>query len=300
MHTTPPHQHTATAAYGRKLAIKKWLGRTLYPQQTAAWQHCLQTNPVLCALQDRLSVTLAQTKIYRPYLSRHLTCTDRVQVLQQHYGHLATLPMASLVPAAAAERVLLSEWCCKSGQPAKLFLTAVQDGHREGELCLRLSYQNEDLYACNLVFMADHSGHMHLMVGRLQGVASQDAVRQATRDFHSNRPTNLLVAVVRHMAHVTGCKGVILVSNANRVALNAWRRRKISADYDGTWLDMGAVARSDGNFQLPVLVAPDVDIDGAPQKKRSELRRKLALMETLFADVAQCLSQPRSPSQSGQ
>lgn len=277
-----------------KHGLKTAIGRWMYPRQTADWVGFVQTNALLGRVSDPLSLKLAKTKIYRPYLSNQFNCADRVRVLQQHYAHTQKLRLAHLIPAAAEKRVLLCDWRCKTDQCAQLFLTAIQDGHREGELCLRLHYQGVDMYACNFVFLEDQ-GRMCLMVGRLQGSSdpsASSALRQATRNFHGSRPANLMIAAVRFVAHLTECQGVILISNKNRVALNAWRRRKITSNYDQTWTEMGAACRSDGNFELPVLVKSDIDVEGAPSKKRSELRRKQALMEALFADLTARLNQP--------
>ena len=192
--------------------------------------------------------------------------------------------------------VELARLTCKSGQLAQIHLSAIHEGHREGELTLKLRHAGAQIYSASLLFIKV-DGRSRLMIGRLQGSCSQesrDLVREATRDLHACRPGPLLIALARHIAHRIGCEDVLLVSNRNRIALNACRRRRISSDYDRLWLELGAQAGADGNFHISCLPGPDVDPEAAPSRKRGEVRRKLAMQQALFADVGRIFSRVRS------
>lgn len=267
---------------GVKTRAKLFLGGLIHPRSSARWLNFVQHSDILREAIHALPV--AASKIYRPYLTRRLSCAARVDVLINHYAFLSRMGLSDLVRQAALNDVALATLSCKSGALAQVDLSAVHDGHREGELCLKLHYQGVQIYAASLVFMRVN-GQPQLMVGRLQGnacPAARDLVREATRDLFGARPGALLIALARHLAHRLGCARVVLVSNQNRIAINLWRRWRISADYDRLWTELGALPRADGNFEIAPLPSPQVDIDALPSKKRSEARRKLALLEQLF------------------
>ncbi len=267
---------------GVKDRAKILLGGLLFPAQTRQWLDFVAKDDIL---RDRFHrFPRALCKIYQPYLSTQMNCAQRVTVLTQHYRFLCQRGLADLVGAATSHPVVLSEWTCKSSQIAQLQLTAIHEGHREGDLCLRLIYKSQLIYSASLVFL-EADGATQLMVGRLQGMASAgslEVIREATRDFHNCRPVNLLLAAVRNIGHLLGCPKVLLVSNTHRISINLWRRLKITSNYDQLWAEISATRRADGDFQIGVLVDPGIDLASAPSKKRSELRKKQALMQTVF------------------
>ncbi|CAN5122963.1 VirK family antimicrobial peptide resistance protein [soil metagenome] len=274
---------------GAKTRTKLFLGGLLYPQSSARWLDFVQRSDILGEAIHALPV--AASKIYRPYLTRGLSCAARVDALIDHYAFLSRMGLGELVRQAALNDVTLAALSCKSGELARLDLSAVRDGHREGELCLKLRYRGVQIYAASLIFVLEN-GRPQLMIGRLQGHAcpeARDLVREATRDLFGARPGALLIAVARHLAHRLGCTRVVLVSNENRIAINLWRRWHISADYDKLWAEMGATRRHDGNFEITPLAAPEVAVEALPSKKRSEARRKLAMLEALFAAMGEGL-----------
>lgn len=285
---------TAYAYADAKTRAKLVVGRLLFPRSSARWLNYVQHSDILSSLIQCLPLTT--TKIYRPYLSRQLRCADRVNVLIDHYDFLNRAGLADLTRRAAAVDVELACLACKSGAVARVMLSALHEGHREGELCLKLRYQGEPIFSLSCVVMMA-KGEPQLMIGRLQGSAGADArdlVRDVTRDLHGARPGRLLVALARHVAARLGCVRVLLVSNENRIAINWWRRRHISADYDRQWLELGAKRCHDGNFELAPLPNAVVDIAALPSKKRAEARRKLALMEELFVTAGAFFS--RAPA----
>lgn len=271
------------------------IGSLLHPKQTQRWTQFISENEIL---HDKLGqFPFAHSKIYRPYLSTRLSCAKRVDVLIDHYRFLSEFGLADWVRQASQEPVLLAQLECKSGAPMLLELSAIHEGHREGELCLRLVYKGEYIFAASLVFFRQ-DGEPCLMLGRLQGKASEaarEAVREATRDLFSTRPAGLLVLAARHLAHLLGCPQLLLVSNVNRISINLWRRWHITSNYDQMWTEMEAQARPDGNYQLPSLAAPYIDIEAMASKKRSEGRKKLALQEAMFKSMAEALAAARKP-----
>jgi len=283
------------AALKPKDRAKILIGSLLHPRQTQRWLQFVGQNEIL---QDKLAqFPFAHSKIYRPYLSNRLCCAKRVDVLIAHYRFLSDFGLSDWVRDASQQPQPLVQLECKSGASMALELSAIHEGHREGELCLRLVYKGEYIFAASLVVF-EEEGQPCLMLGRLQGKATEaarEAVREATRDLFSTRPAGLLVLAARHFAYLLGCPQLLLVSNVNRISINLWRRWHITSNYDQMWTEMEAQLRPDGNYQLPSLAAPYIDIEAMPSKKRSEGRKKLALQEAMFKSMGEALAAARRP-----
>ena len=125
--------------------VKLSLGAIVYPIQTHRWLMFLHANPVLGELAK--SYPRLIHKIYRPYLSNHLSCADRVDVLIGHYSLLFKVGFGDFVRQAATRPITVCEFAGKSGTQFQLQLSAINEGHREGELCLRLLSNGVYIYS---------------------------------------------------------------------------------------------------------------------------------------------------------
>jgi hypothetical protein len=132
----------------------------------------------------------------------------------------------------------------------------------------------------------------------LQGLRSPEGpllIKAATRDLFGCRPKTLMVTMVRSLGEFFGCGRMLLVSNDNRISINRWRRRKITSNYDQTWQEMSAQRRPDGNFELPCRIVEPFDLASIPSNKRSEMRKRVALLEAVEHDLRLCLECKRLP-----
>ena len=271
--------------YRTKDLIKIQVGQWLYPQATARWLQFIGANPFLSAgvlRQPRLI-----TKILRPYLHEGLSCGQRVDALIAHYNLVKQLGLTALTTQGLMGRVTLYQGQAKSGEPFGIDLSAGWQGQREGEYCLSLMYKNETLFELNFTLQT-HQGRLCLLIGRLQGTSRSDAqqwVRQATTDLHALRPVNVMLHAARNVAFLLGCQTVCMVSNKNRVALNLWRRWRITANYDKTWTEAGAQLASDGFYEIEPLAEKDIDLSEIASKKRAEAKRKQALLNDMYAGL---------------
>ncbi|MNQ20083.1 hypothetical protein D3C85_331660 [compost metagenome] len=123
-----------------------------------------------------------------------------------------------------------------------------------------------------------------LQLGALQGLRSEAgklAVKEATRALHGCRPKNLMVAALRDFGDFFACNNLFLISNDNRIALNARRRRHIAADYDLAWQELHALRMRDGNYHLPCAPYRAPDLAGVPSRKRADARRRGELLQDM-------------------
>ncbi|PHV29171.1 hypothetical protein CSQ93_03530 [Janthinobacterium sp. BJB426] len=265
--------------------LKAALGALFFPRQRTRWQAFLGSMPGLSSLAQ-LHPCL-RFKIYRPYASRQLGCADRLALLEGHYRFLWQAGARALVELAARQPVVLAAFEGKDGALYRLQLTAIHDSHREGELCLRLTRDGQPFYLASFLFLPRADG-VSLQLGALQGLRSEagaQAVKAATRALHGCRPKNLMVTALRDFGDFFACNNVFLISNDNRIALNARRRRHIAADYDLAWQELHALRMRDGNYHLPCAPYRAPDLADVPSKKRADARRRGELLQCMSADM---------------
>ena len=280
--------------------LKAALGALFFPRQRTRWQAFLGSMPGLHSLAQ-LHPCL-RFKIYRPYASRQLGCADRLALLEGHYRFLWQAGARALVERAARGPVVLAAFEGKDGALYRLQLTAIHDSYREGELCLRLTRDGQPLYLASFLFVPRADG-VSLQLGALQGLRSEAgklAVKEVTRALHGCRPKNLMVTALRDFGDFFACNNLFLISNDNRIALNARRRRHIAADYDLAWQELHALRMRDGNYHLPCAPYRAPDLAEVPSKKRADARRRGELLhgmaDDMRAQLAALLATTTAPS----
>jgi len=250
-------------------ALPRW-------RTTRRWMAFLNAQPIFASLLPAYPRLIH--KIYRPYFSRTLRCRDRLAVLETHYRTMLAQGLASLIVQAAAEPLVLCSVAAKSPQRYRLQLHAAATMVREGELVLQLMREESLVYSLAFSVMPGDGG-LAIGIGCVQGPPADGLTlgRMATRELYGMRPKNLLVRVVRQLGHDWGCQQLIMASNRNRI-MRRTRQRPVMADYDGLWLELGAVCGPDGNYSLPCEALPAPCWDAIPSKKRSEARQRHAML----------------------
>ncbi|WP_157984373.1 DUF535 family protein [Undibacterium parvum] len=230
-------------------------------------------------------------KIFRPYLSRQLTCGARLELVYSHYALIAQQQLGDLVLAAAKAPVTLSQFTGKSGAIYQLELLAATTMEREGELVLQLrngghahdSAQDSVLFSVAFTFFS-RAGTSGVAIGCLQGGRepnSLEQIRVATKDMYGLRPKTLLVRLVQQLGLQLQCEDLLLVGNKNRVVTQPLKKGKVFADYDASWQELQAEPRADGDFRLPCVALAEPDMASIPSHKRSEAKKRFGLLSSI-------------------
>ena len=279
------------AQYWRE-RVKLHARALLHRKVTAQWLRVLNAHPVFCDLM-RDSPKLLY-KIYRPYMSNVLCAQARLRVLATHYSVVFSRGLGPMIVAAARAGVPLASVEGKTGGSYTLQLRAVSTMEREGELVLQLCEGGTPVFSLAFTF-AEEEGRPIVCIGCIQGPKGSDgleAIRTATRELHGARPKHLLVTLVRQLGHAFGCGRVRLVGNANRVVHGAIRRGKVMADYDQMWQELGAERRADGDYALACEPVQEPDMEQIQSKKRSEARKRHAVVRELADALVGSLTRP--------
>ena len=212
-------------------------------------------------------------------------------MLTSHYDFISNHGLGTLVLGAALRPVRLAEISGKSGSLYQLELVAIGQMEREGELVLQLLSDGVVIYSVAFTFVADGVTPL-VAIGCLQGGRSDCALQQigfATRDLFGLRPKSLMVRLVQQIGREFGCGGLLLVGNSNRVMHQQIRKGRVSADYDETWSELGAVPKSDGDYLLPCTELTEPNLATIASSKRSAAKKRFALLTSTAHDVCRAL-----------
>ncbi|MYM23157.1 DUF535 domain-containing protein [Duganella sp. FT135W] len=273
--------------------LKLSVRAALHRQSTFGWLELLNSHPLFIELVKARPRLLY--KIYRPYLSNTIACSERVALLSAHYRHVFRHGLGPLTVQAARGAVTLASVEGKSGLPYQLQLRAIEPMEREGELVLQLLQGGDLVYSCAFSFVHSERG-MLLGVGCMQGPRGEHGlqlIKDATRELHGLRPKNLMIKLLSQFARDHGCSALRLVSNANRVVHSATRQGKVHADYDALWQELGAQPRADGDYQLDSETICAPDLAAIASKKRSEARKRHETLCELAQAMNASLRAPR-------
>lgn len=260
-----------------KLSIRSRIHKAENKKWLEHWNSSTELTQIASATPGVLK------KIYRPYLTSQLICSDRLDVITSHYAFITRQGLVDIVARAAKAPVTLAQFKGKSDKIYQIELAAIGVMEREGELVLQLVNEGVLMFSLAFTFF-DHAGPLRMAVGCLQGGRSEDSlerIRLATRDMFGLRPKTLMVRLAQQIGYQFGCRDLLLVGNQNRVVTQPLRKGIVFADYDTTWEELGAARRLDGDFKLPCVALAEPDLQAIASSKRSEARKKFALLSSV-------------------
>jgi len=271
------------------------LGKLIFPKETLRWFRYVHKHTYLMSAASDFPKLL--TKIYRPYVDRSYDCKGRVDHLIQHYQLAEKLNLDNLISKAIDQALIIFDSQTKNGQVFQILFKAITDGHREGEIEFQLNWDGKIIYTLTCSFVKLDIG-LALKVAKIQGSSldsAKDLIKELTKASYGARPQTLLLEAAKNFAFVIGCKAIILVGNNNRVALNPLRRGRISADYDGVWVEHGAIPLSNGDFQITKLEDDYLNaLSEVASHKRSMYRNRYKLFEDINAQIKSAIQIFRS------
>ena len=271
------------------------LGKLIFPKQTLRWIRYVHKHSYLMSTVSDFPKLL--TKIYRPYVDRSYDCKGRVDHLIQHYELAEKLNLDNLISKAIDQALIIFDSQTKNGQVFQILFKAITDGHREGEIEFQLNWDGKIIYTLTCSFVQLDVG-LALKIAKIQGSSldsAKDLIKDLTKASYGARPQTLLLEAAKNFAFVIGCKAIVLVGNNNRVALNPLRRRRISADYDGVWVEHGAMPLSNGDFQITKLEDDYLNaLSEVASHKRSMYRNRYKLFEDINSQIKSAIQIFRS------
>ncbi|MBC7404714.1 MAG: DUF535 family protein [Cytophaga sp.] len=261
--------------------LKLNLRSHIHSQLSREWIAFWNSTPFFNALA--IAEPSVLKKIFRPYLTKCLSSFDRLDVLTSHYQFIMRHGLGDIVLRAAKTPVVLSQFSAKSDKMYHVRLVVDNTMEREGEMVLQLVSEENILFSVAFTFF-DHLGKATVAIGCIQGGKSQDnldQIRFSTRDMFGLRPKTLMVRLVQQIGFQLGCVDMLLVGNGNRTVSQQLRKGIVFADYNSAWEELGALRRADGDFKLACSGLSAPDLQAIASSKRSEAKKRFALLGTV-------------------
>ena len=230
-------------------------------------------------------------KIFRTYLWADLSVTQRLAAQQAHFEWLVqTMGVAKVLQLYRDGLLPLAQWQRKDA----VVRACLQPGRglgREGELELHLDLNDEVVMRSsfsvlpNALVGLDSPGCV-MVLGSLQGsYEGKDLVKEFTQQMERTRPSGILHTVLQGLADGWGVAGILGVSDQGHIyASYASLAKRVGVRYDTIWQELGAAQKvSPMHWRLPHVWTPRPE-EEVPSSKRSQLRRRNALRQSLFDD----------------
>jgi uncharacterized protein VirK/YbjX len=276
-------------------AARFLLRAVLYRATTVKWLAFMEADPVLSQTPDDIKRVLAE-KIHRPFARRGLTVAGRAALLMNHYRIMnEALPRHVLLDMVCGRRFHLAHM--KGRREGHLYTIAIRRNmllSHQGELVVKFldSVQGVSLASAIVNVTVDGSGHCILLISGMQGPVPEykaDIVR-ATHELSGLRPKRAVVEAVCSLASWLGAEYIVATGKANHVSQikRKWRR-KVFADYDMFWQELGLTKRDNGDYEMPICLPRRKAADVAAKKRKEWLARQVYL-DAISADTVGALA----------
>ncbi|MCK7400848.1 VirK/YbjX family protein [Enterobacter asburiae] len=233
-------------------------------------------------------------RLHRPWLTVNMDRQRVLEALSWHYQMMCRQLPATLTKGYLSKQgVTLLRLTGKDEQQFTVRLCADAFMDKEGEATLVFCDSQNTALAEMTFTLCQFEGKSTLFIGGLQGAKAHvphELIQGATKACHGLFPKRLLVEAAMTLGAAFPVEQIVAVSNDTHI-YRSWRYRKkkegkLLADYDSFWLSIGGEKQDNGNFMLP-LVMPRKPMEEIASKKRSEYRRRYALLDSLIQQMKQ-------------
>ncbi|EWG68792.1 MULTISPECIES: VirK/YbjX family protein [unclassified Enterobacter] len=233
-------------------------------------------------------------RLHRPWLTVNMDRQRVLESLSWHYQMMCRQLPATLINGYLSKPgVALLTLTGKDEQQFTVRLCADAFMDKEGEATLVFCDSQNTALAEMTFTLCQFEGKSTLFIGGLQGAKAHvphELIQGATKACHGLFPKRLLVEAAMALGAAFPVEQIIAVSNDTHI-YRSWRYRKkkegkLLADYDSFWISIGGEKQDNGNFMLP-LVMLRKPMEEIASKKRSEYRRRYALLDSLIQQVKQ-------------
>jgi uncharacterized protein VirK/YbjX len=275
----------------------KFVGRAVlrWPA-TTRWLEFIESHSLAHA-PDAVKKELAE-KVHRPYARRGLGAAERAALLIDHYSVLeAALPRDVLAAMVAGNRLPLAYLEGRRDASRRYAIAVSRERlfKQQGELAILFIDEliNNSLATLALNIAIDRCGRRVLFISGLQGPpppTGNAEIKTATRSLDGLRPKHAVLETAYALARWLEVDAIVATSKHNHVSQTGGRRsRRIHADYDGFWTELGGVVQANGDFRLPRTLSHR-NVDQVPAKRRKSWLRRHARLDKLDLDVTRALS----------
>ena len=272
-------------------AIKRWrrLGKFLlqalrHRQVYELWFRQLETAAVrpYLALNPALPM-----KPMRAYLGRDIKPADRIKIITDSLAYISAHPDLRDLQMLGRGVRLAAINVENHGEVALILQFNDQE---EGELSLALHPNTGPrLGIASFSLEKQGDGSHALRIGRIQGSADPETLRELEKSLHGMRLNAFLLFATQEWAHAQGITRILGVADNNQTCrakqlINVPWFRRIGFSYDAFWAEMEGRRENSAWYLLPprfIQRSPDE----MKRNKRSMYKKRYALLEAIAAQI---------------
>lgn len=225
----------------------------------------------------------------RPYVSNHMSRAQRANALIDHLDWLTqTFPLVEIQSFYASRLKTLFSLDVPEGTIRFVLLPGGALG-REGEMEMHLRI--DETTVMRTAFVVVHGQCLglpdvgrFLTLGNIQGRRNvAEAIKVVTQRMERTRPHNLMHTALQALVHAWQLQGLLGVADSHHV-YSEYKSlsQRVGQSYDAVWQELGATEQPvPSHWRLPDQWVPR-DESEVPSSKRSQLRRKNAMRQSLF------------------
>jgi uncharacterized protein VirK/YbjX len=167
---------------------------------------------------------------------------------------------------------------------------------KEGLMIVALNLGGARLYHIDFWFGSNYDGETTIHIGALQGIEEGlPILGSLAKDFYGYRAKNLVLRVVRLLSAKLQVDRIYAVSDAGHHTRNHIRLdRQLKTSLDKFWLEVGGSLSADPRFFELDKIEPHKNIEDIKSNKRSQYRKRYALLENFDAEINDILKKSLS------
>jgi hypothetical protein len=228
--------------------------------------------------------------IFRPYVNRHWTATQRLNVIEAHYNLVSS--SAVFLSLAPNEYVDLVMFDLKCGN-LRVVLDRPKWMRREGELGLSLFLGIHRIYTVMFLLSASPA-NMKLIIGCVQGVhfnLRENPYKELTKELHGIRPRDFIIHITKIISRELGCDEILGISDASHRSLLWCSKATKVTGYDTIWLEHGGKKVNHDFYSLPSRIIKRTSALVDP-RKRALYRRSYQFLDDLHSRLREVIASP--------
>lgn len=209
----------------------------------------MHSNPNLAKL-----IQIYPRLIYRylgNYLAIHLSTSTKLTILENHYRFLLQYTHIDFFRRVLKKTYLWQE--THNNDQYSIVLEFQFGRDYEGDLSLVFEFNSLPIYVVSFSFIPGKAMSFQfdqaIFVGRIQGLASFELIRNMTKNLYDIAPPALLMAALQGVALAFKIDTIIGVNNEKQLSST---KAHIYFDYDLFWSSLTAYKTKENWFALPV------------------------------------------------
>lgn len=244
-----------------------------------------------------LTYTSLINKIYRPYLCNMFHISKRLSSVKENYQFIDNYFPKNIIPELYKKGTIkLAELTGTDGKIFNIFISLYPNFDKEGDMDIKMVTEDNISIATITFSFIKENGQDTLFIGGIQGpvkAVDKDCIKRATKSMGGIFPKRVIMEALYNVCeNLKPHMEKSCVGNERHIYITKryLKKKHILADYDGFLETLNGEKMDSGLWKLPEKLFRK-DIEDVPSKKRSEYRKRYAILDSLKEQISVIFSQ---------